>query len=125
MVDDLAAKGVPQAVASSTSRANLEVVLPKLGLPLSVFVTAEDVEAGKPAPDVFLKGSERLGVPPARCVVVEDALAGVEAAKKAGMACLAVATTWPADRLSGADLVVESLEEASVQTLERLALVRR
>jgi len=121
LVRELAARGIAQAVASSTPRANLEAILSRLRLPISVWVAAEDVARGKPAPDVFLEAAERLGMPPHRCVVVEDAVAGVEGAHRAGMACLAVATTWPRDQLRGADRVVESLEEVSVEDLRRLA----
>ena len=109
LVTELAAGGIPQAVASSTPRANLVEILPRIHLPLTQYVAAEDVTEGKPQPEVFLKAAERLSVPPELCVVVEDSVAGVEAARRAGMACLAVATTWPRDRLSGADRVVESL----------------
>ena len=125
LVRELAAEGIPQAVASSTTRANLEAILSRLHLPLAVYVAAEDVADGKPSPEVFLRAAERLGVPPDRCIVVEDSVAGVEAARRAGMSSLAVATTWPADRLSGADAVVESLEGVSVQDLERIVMQKR
>ncbi len=125
LVTELAAAGIPQAIASSTPRRNLEVILPRLRLPLTEYVAAEDVAEGKPDPEVFLKAAEKLAVPPERCVVVEDAVAGVEAARRAGMACLAVATTWPRERLSGADLVVDSLERVSVEQLRSLVEDRR
>lgn len=125
LVRELAAKGIPQAVASSTTRANLEAILPRLHLPLAVYVAAEDVSDGKPSPEVFLRAAERLRMPPDHCIVVEDSVAGVEAARRAGMSSLAVATTWPPDRLSDADAVVESLEGVSVQDLERIARQKR
>jgi beta-phosphoglucomutase len=83
-------------------------------------VGAEDVTKGKPDPEVFLTAAKRLGVPPERCLVFEDAIAGVIAAKRGGMKCIAVTTTNPRDALveAGADLVVDSLSELS---LERLA----
>jgi beta-phosphoglucomutase len=122
---ELADAGAAQAVASSTPRANLEVVLPRLGLPIAAYVGAEDVSRGKPHPEVFLKAAEKLSVPPARCVVIEDSVAGVEAARGAGMACVAVTTTWPRERLADADLVVDSLEEISVEQLRSLAESRQ
>ncbi len=120
LVAELADAGVPQAIASSTPRANLEVILSRLRLPISEWVSAEDVREGKPAPEVFLKAAERLSVLPDRCVVVEDAVVGVEAARRAGMACVAVATTWPRESLSQADLVVDSLERLSASDLRSL-----
>jgi sugar-phosphatase len=69
----------------------------------SVVVTADDVERGKPDPDPFLLGAERLGVDPARCLVVEDAPAGIAAARAAGCAVLAVTGTHSADELGAAD----------------------
>lgn len=74
----------------------------------SVVVTVDDVERGKPAPDIFLAAAERLGVDPSACLVVEDAVAGVAAAHAAGMRTLAVTTTTPAEHLQ-ADVVVPDL----------------
>jgi HAD superfamily hydrolase (TIGR01509 family) len=81
-----------QAVASSAPRANLDVVLEVIGLKdcFQAIVSAEDVTAGKPDPQVFLTAASRLGVPPSQCVVVEDAAAGVEAARRAGMRSIGV-----------------------------------
>jgi beta-phosphoglucomutase len=81
-----------QAVASSAPRANLDVVLEVIGLRacFQAIVSAEDVTAGKPDPQVFLTAASRLLVPPSQCVVVEDAAAGVEAARRAGMRCIGV-----------------------------------
>ncbi len=117
---ELARAGVRQAVASSAPRENLNAMLPRMGLKMDAAVSGEDVSKGKPDPDVFLKAAELLSVPPRQCVVVEDAVAGVEAAHRAGMACVAVANTWPAAQLAKADLVVDSLERVSVQDLVRL-----
>ncbi len=88
----LHAAGWKQAIASSAPRGNVEVMLRVLQLEgeLDAIVAAEDVTAGKPDPQVFLTAAARLGVPPGRCVVVEDAAAGVEAARRAGMKCVGV-----------------------------------
>jgi beta-phosphoglucomutase-like phosphatase (HAD superfamily) len=75
---------------------------------------------GKPDPAVFLLAAELIGVAPERCVVVEDAVAGVEAAKRGGMRCIAVTTTNPAQELQDADFVVERLNELPEKEFARL-----
>ena len=87
-------------------------------VPPSVLVTADDVERGKPAPDPFLEAARRLGVEPARCLVVEDAPAGLEAAKAAGCFTLAVVTTTPRDKLF-ADAVVTDLSAVTFEVTDR------
>jgi HAD superfamily hydrolase (TIGR01509 family) len=86
-LERLSEAGVPCGIGSSTEAKNVEVGLKKLGLGnfFQTAVTAEHVQRGKPAPDVFLEVSRRLQVEPARCVVFEDAPAGVEAGRAAGM----------------------------------------
>lgn len=92
LVERLHAARYPMAVASGSSRAAIAAVLVGTGLDsmLTVHVSAEDVAHGKPAPDVFLEAARRLRTAPARCVAVEDAPPGAEAARRAGMQCLAV-----------------------------------
>ncbi|MEU8774948.1 HAD family phosphatase [Streptomyces sp. NPDC048606] len=91
-VERLHAEGIPMAVASGSSREAIDAVLAGTGLDalLTTVVSAEEVEHGKPAPDVFLEAARRLGAAPADCVVVEDAAPGALAARAAGMACVAV-----------------------------------
>ncbi|SBT89597.1 haloacid dehalogenase superfamily, subfamily IA, variant 3 with third motif having DD or ED [Streptomyces sp. DI166] len=91
-VELLAAEGVPMAVASGSSREAIEAVLTGTGLRghFGIAVSAEEVEHGKPAPDVFLEAARRLGAEPADCVVLEDAAPGAAAAHAAGMRCIAV-----------------------------------
>ncbi|MFF3326906.1 HAD family hydrolase [Streptomyces sp. NPDC002889] len=91
-VERLHRDGVPMAVASGSSRAAIEAVLAVTGLDalLPTVVSAEEVEHGKPAPDVFLEAARRLRTEPADCVVVEDAAPGAAAAHAAGMRCIAV-----------------------------------
>ncbi|MCX5197306.1 HAD-IA family hydrolase [Streptomyces sp. NBC_00249] len=91
-VERLHTEGVPMAVASGSSREAIDAVLEGTGLDalLTTAVSAEEVPHGKPAPDVFLEAARRLGTPPARCVVVEDAAPGALAARAAGMDCVAV-----------------------------------
>jgi beta-phosphoglucomutase-like phosphatase (HAD superfamily) len=83
---------------------------------ITVIVGAEDVVHGKPAPDVFLVAARAVNVPPDRCVVVEDAAVGVEAARRAGMRCIGVSATT---RLS-ADVAVGSLEELAPGAFDSL-----
>jgi beta-phosphoglucomutase family hydrolase len=114
--------GIPRAVGSSTSRTNLDAIFASTGLGefFNVVVSAEDVINGKPAPDVFLKAAQLLGIAPERCVVFEDALFGIEAARRAGMKVIAVATTNSLELLSHADRAVQSLAEISIQELQTL-----
>ncbi|MCX7826179.1 MAG: HAD family phosphatase [Verrucomicrobiae bacterium] len=111
--------GVPCVVATSTPRANLDCVMPLLGLNdfFSAVVTAEDVTRGKPHPEVFLIAARKVGMCPSRCVVFEDAHVGIEAARAAGMRVVALATTHPADTLRAADRVVRRLDELSLEEL--------
>jgi HAD superfamily hydrolase (TIGR01509 family) len=100
--------GLRLAVASSADKIKVVANLKKIGLPpesWDAVVTGERVEHKKPAPEIFLVAARDLGVPPTQCVVVEDAVNGIEAAKAAGMRCVAVAQTFPAERLQAADVV--------------------
>lgn len=106
------AAGYLCAVASSAHKIKVDANLRALALPpgsLQAVVTAEDAERRKPDPLIFLKAAERLGVSPSECTVVEDAVNGIAAAKAAGMRCVAVATSFPAEELSQADRVRPSL----------------
>lgn len=105
--------GVKLALVSSTPHGNIDLILGSLGVEAAfdVIVGEEDVTRGKPDPEGFLLAARRVGVPPAECVVIEDAPAGVEAAKRAGMSCVGVSRDRPREALAEADLVVESLED--------------
>jgi HAD superfamily hydrolase (TIGR01509 family) len=120
LVRALEARRTPMAVASGSPRAVLLVVLQRLGLQrrIPVAVGSDEARRGKPAPDLFLLAAERLGVSPARCVVLEDAIAGVEAARAAGMAVIAVPSPEISrERVAHADLVVASLGELDPERL--------
>jgi beta-phosphoglucomutase family hydrolase len=103
------------ALVTSTPRANIDFVLGQVGLAgaFDTIVAAEDVSKGKPEPEGYLLAASRLDVAPGRCLVIEDAPGGVEAARRAGMRCLAVTTTRPREDLSAADVVVDSLHDAA------------
>jgi len=115
----LRAAAVPCVVATSTPRANIDCVMPQLGLGdfFSAIVTAEDVTHGKPHPEVFLVAAQKAATPPSCCVVFEDAHVGIEAARAAGMRVVALATTHPAETLRDADRVVRRLDELSLEEL--------
>jgi beta-phosphoglucomutase family hydrolase len=119
----LKAQGARQAVASSAPLANIDLIVDSLGLRqyFDAVVSAAGM-AGKPDPGVFLKAAALIGVPPARCVVVEDAVVGVQAARSAGMHVIAVTTTHPRESLAAADRVVDSLLELPEHAFEALAL---
>jgi beta-phosphoglucomutase len=126
LLEGLHRAGFLQAIGSSAPRANLDLIL-GLTQTASLFdavVSSEDTQCGKPDPQVFLVAAERVRMAPGRCVVVEDAVAGVEAAKAGGMKCIAVTFVGhhPEERLraAGAELVTPSLEQVSVETVRRL-----
>lgn len=125
LVMSLRAGGFKTAVASSADLIKVAANLNAIGLPPSEWgavVTAEDVTLRKPAPDIFLAAARRLNCAPAECTVVEDAVSGVAAAKAAGMRCVAVAQTFPADRLSQADLVRAHIADITLADLSGFTL---
>jgi len=111
--------GIPCAIGSSTEQKNVQLGLRLLGLEsfFQTAVTAEHVQRGKPAPDVFLQAAEKVGVDPRRCVVFEDAPSGVEAARAAGMKVVGVTTTHPGGHLEGVDREVARLDELKTSEL--------
>jgi beta-phosphoglucomutase len=126
LLEGLHAAGFRQAIGSSAPLENLDLILSLTDTRrfFDAIVSAEDTQRGKPDPQVFLVAAAKLGVPPARCVVMEDAVAGVQAARAGGMKCVAVRFVGhhPESALAaaGADLVVPSLEQVSVGTVRRL-----
>lgn len=112
-VDAVAAVGERGAIVTSASRALLTLRLEAAGFtPPEVLVTADDITRGKPDPEPYLTGARRSGADPTRCLVVEDAPAGLRSGRAAGAATVAVTTTSTAEELAPlADLVVEDLGE--------------
>jgi beta-phosphoglucomutase family hydrolase len=105
----LEARGVPRAVATSAARVDAERLLDAIGLraAFDTVVSADDVRRGKPHPEVYLKAAEGLAVTPARCLVFEDAVVGVQAARRAGMRVIGVTTSY-----TGAELIAAGAERA-------------
>ncbi len=107
-------------LASSADEIKIRANLLRIGLPpesWDAIVTGEDVPCPKPEPDIFLRAAQKLGLEPGNCCVVEDAVNGIRAAKAAGMRCVAVAQTFPLERLVQADLVRNSVGEVSIGDL--------
>lgn len=103
---------LPLALATGATREEAEEALKRLDIreAFRIVVSAEDYERGKPDPAPYLLAAYLLGVPPARCVVIEDSKEGVKAAKAAGMVCLALTHTHAREELTPADLVLDSLD---------------
>jgi len=114
---------VKLAIATSGQKAKQFPVIAGTGLKLEWFdvvITGDVISKKKPDPQIYLLAAEGLGLPPGRCVVVEDAPAGVQAAKSAGAVCVAVTSSADVGELAAADLIVDSLARLSLTELERL-----
>jgi len=122
LLADLKKSGFHLAIGSSAPKANLDLVRERLrlGKYFDAYVTSEDVTEGKPSPQTFLKAAEKLSIPPSSCVVVEDAVQGVEAGKAAGMAVVAVTTTRSRADLMKADLIFDSMAEIKAEDFIKL-----
>jgi beta-phosphoglucomutase len=126
LLEDLRAGGFKQAIGSSAPRGNLDLILEITGAArfFDSVVSMEDTQRGKPDPQVFLVAAKKMAIAPARCVVLEDAVAGVQAAKAGGMKCIAVAFVGHHPeatlREAGADRVVKTLEQVSAATIHEL-----
>jgi len=124
LIHELQAADIPMAVASSAMRENVEFVVEALGFQpfFKILLSGEDVRLPKPHPEIYLKAAQRLQVEPADCVAFEDSFVGIEAVKAAGMKCVAIASTFDlADlRKTGADCVVSSFQELSLERLKQL-----
>jgi beta-phosphoglucomutase len=105
-------KGLRLALATSADRIKMEANLKETGLSDDLFqaiITGLDVRNKKPSPEIYLKAAKSLGIKPENCLVVEDAVTGIESGKAAGCRCLAVTTSFPASALVGADWICDSL----------------
>ena len=118
-------EGVLMAVASSAMAKNLDFVVDALELRpyFRCLVSGDEVSHSKPHPEIYLQTAQKLGIEPASCVAFEDSLVGIEAVKRAGMKCVAIASTFPLQELrveTRADLVVPGFEGLTLHTLQRL-----
>ncbi|MBN1399296.1 MAG: HAD family phosphatase [Anaerolineae bacterium] len=114
--------GLRQIVASSTEMANIIAVIGELGIGnfFDALISGAFLPRSKPDPGLFLQAAATVGAEPSGCLVIEDAIVGVEAARRAGMRCIAVTTSHSADKLSAADTVVDSLGDLPPAAMERL-----
>ncbi len=122
LITSLKAHGFKIAIASSAPMENIQMITRNLKIHnrFDTIVTGWEVTRGKPDPQTFLLAAERLGVEAEDCIVIEDAISGVTASKRAGMRCIAVTNTTPREELREADLVIDTLEEITVADLDRL-----
>jgi len=116
---------IPMAVASSAMTENVDFIVDALSLRpyFRSLVTGDQVVRPKPDPEIYLKTARLLNTPSSDCVAFEDSFVGVESAKRAGMKCVAVASTFPSEELrtnTAADCVVNSFEEVNLADLRRL-----
>ena len=120
LVKSCRSAGLLVAVASSADAVKVQANLDQIELPIPFWdavLTGENVKNKKPSPDLFLEAAERLQVGPHECAVVEDAVNGIQAAKAAGMRCIAVAQTFSSEQLAQADVVRNTIAEVSLQDL--------
>lgn len=122
LIKSLYENSIKQAIASSAVPQNIEIITRGLGIShcFQAIVHGMEVEEGKPSPQTFLLAAKKLKTRPADCAVIEDAIAGVAAAKNAGMKCVAVTSSHAKESLKGADIIVATLKEVSIKDLQRL-----
>ena len=121
LLNELEDANILQAIGSSAPQANIDAIINELGITnyFHAIVSAAEMPS-KPDPTVFLTAAQFINAPPERCVVFEDAIAGVEAAHRAGMKCVAITTTNEAKLLQAADLIIDRLDSISVDHLKKL-----
>lgn len=112
LINDAKERGLQVGLVTGTKRENLGVIVPDdLLVQFDIIITDGDTTRGKPAPDPYLAAAEKVAVHPADCIVIENAPAGIEAAKSAGMFCIALKTTLPGELLNQADVIFKNHAE--------------
>ena len=116
------AEAMPLGIASGALRHEIAAILRRADLEdyFRFVVAAGETAASKPAPDPYRRAAELHGVPPGQCVAIEDSRWGIESAKGAGLRCVGITQTYPAAGLPGADAIIDSLDEFTVDLLTRL-----
>ncbi|MBT4351751.1 HAD family phosphatase [archaeon] len=122
LIKKLYDNGFKLIVGSSGHPENIEFNLNKLNLSkyFQGYVSNHEVEKGKPAPDIFLKCAQKLKLNPNECIVIEDAHHGIDAANNAEMKCIAITSTHDKEKLKDADLIVDTLNEITIQKIKEL-----
>ena len=116
------AEAMPLGIASGALRHEIAAILRRADLEdcFRFIVAAGETPASKPAPDPYRRAAELHGVPAGQCVAIEDSRWGIESAKGAGLRCVGITQTYPAEHLPGADAIIDSLDEFTVELLGRL-----
>ncbi|MBI2431003.1 MAG: HAD family phosphatase [Candidatus Levybacteria bacterium] len=114
--------GYKVALATGARKSKVEIILKHVPLHkyFPVIITADDVERGKPHPELFLKAAKKLDVKPQECLVIEDANNGIQAAKNADMKCIAITTTHKRGELKNADRIIDSFDELDIAYVKKL-----
>jgi beta-phosphoglucomutase family hydrolase len=122
LIKSLNENKIKTAIATSAVPENVDVILRGLGIEdrFQAIAYGTEVAEGKPSPQIFQLAAKKLGVANGNCVVIEDAIAGVTAAKRAGMKCIAVTNSHPGESLNKADLVVDTLVKVNIAVLKGL-----
>ena len=125
LMDECVEAGIPLALASSAMRKNVDFVVEALGIAprLKAVISGDAISRAKPDPEIYLLAAQRLGVDPASAVAFEDSFVGIKAVCRAGMKCVAIASSFSVERLrteTDADCVVQSFEETTLEALRRL-----
>jgi len=122
LLNELKNNNIRIAVGSSAPIENIDFVLDKLHIRdyFDVVVVAAMVERAKPAPDIYLKSAELLNISPEKCLVFEDALAGIKAARSAGTKVVALATSLPKDKLTDTDRIISDFTEITVAEIRQI-----
>lgn len=121
-IDTLLANKFTLGLASSAPLRIINLVIESLKIKdkFQAVVCTEEVKYGKPAPDIFLLAAEKLEIDPRNCVVIEDAASGIQAARAAGMKCIAITTTHKRQELEGADRIIDNFRELSLKEIQSL-----
>ncbi len=112
----MASSGTPEKINFNLSESGLKGYF-------KTIISCEDIKRGKPEPDIFLASAARLGVKPGNCIVVEDSLYGITAARRASMFCIGLTTSFPAEKLTEADMIVDVLTEVPLEELCRISVI--
>ena len=122
LIRSLREQGIKMAIASSAPPENIQIIIGGLGIEdyFNAIAWGREVAESKPNPQIFLLAARKLGIEPGNCIVIEDSVAGVAAAKSAGMKCLAVTNSHPRNSLKAADLVIDTLEALDIGDLAGL-----
>lgn len=121
-IASLQALDIPCAIASSSIPEHIHALLNGSSITMKAIVSGRDVHVGKPNPAVFLQAAQMLKMPPERCVVIEDAILGIEAAKKAGCKCIAITTSFSRTVFENlpykADAIIDKFSELSIREIQ-------